>query len=518
MNKEALTNKPDSFYITTPIYYVNAEPHIGHTYTTVLADTLARFWRLYGKDVFFLTGTDEHGDKIMQVVKNKNADVKSYVDRVSGIFSSTFKELGFTYNRFIRTTDADHEQTVTDILQKVYDSGDIYFGEYGGYYCVGCERFYTEKEMVDGKCPDHQKPLEYISEKNYFFKMSRYQDWLIKYIKENPSFIEPERHRNKVLSFLKEPLSDLCISRPKSRLPWGISLPFDENYVTYVWFDALINYLTGIGYPDSPDFKKYWETAHHLTAKDILIPHAIYWPTMLKAIGLQPYKTLKVHGYWQVDETKMSKSLGNAVRPLDMKTKYGFEQFRYFLLREMSFGLDSSFSEELLVERINSDLANDLGNLVSRILGMSEKYLDGVVKKLDGYEGKLKDIAKSIAVELPKFMNNFRFRKAILKIWELVTAANSFVESSAPWTLNKEGKTQELAGVLYSLLESLRLLAVFLTPFMPETAEKINKKLGVSLKDRQTYTDLIEWGQLPDGIKINKGEGLFPRIEFSKNA
>jgi methionyl-tRNA synthetase len=503
----------EPFYITTPIYYVNAEPHIGHTYTTVLADTLARFWRLYGKDVYFLTGTDEHGDKVMQAAKAEGVEPKAYADRISGMFRSTFEEVGFTYDRFIRTTDADHEKVVTDILQKVYDAGDIYFGEYGGYYCVGCERFYTEKEMVDGMCPDHQKPLEYISEKNYFFKMSKYQNWLIKYIKDNPSFIEPERHKNKVLSFLKDPLSDLCISRPKKRLPWGISLPFDDNYVTYVWFDALINYLTGIGYPDGPDFVKYWKAAHHLTAKDILIPHAIYWPTMLKAMGLEPYKTLKVHGYWQVEKAKMSKSLGNVVRPLDMKKKYGFEQFRYFLLREMSFGLDSSFNEELLVERINSDLANDFGNLVSRVLGMTERYQNGVVKKVEGHEGKLPDVASSIANELPGLMQGFRFRKAMLKIWELVTAANAFVEESAPWALNKEGKTEELTGVLYALLESLRMLSVFLTPFMPRTCEKLRQKLGIELAENQVYADLVQWGQLPDGTKVTKGEALFPRVE-----
>jgi len=506
--------KKEPFYITTPIYYVNAEPHIGHTYTTVLADTLARFWRLYGCDVYFLTGTDEHGDKIMQAAKKEGVETQAYVDRIAGIFKSTFEELGFSNNRFIRTTDADHVKVVQGILQKVYDKGDIYFGSYGGYYCVGCERFYTEKEIVDGKCPDHQTELQYISEKNYFFKMSSYQDWLIKHIEQNPSFVEPEAHRNKVASFLSEPLGDLCISRPKERLPWGIPLPFDSNYVTYVWFDALINYLTAIGYPNGPNFRKYWDNCYHLIAKDILIPHAIYWPTMLKAMGAGPYKGLRVHGWWQVDETKISKSLGNVVRPLDMKAKYGFESFRYFLLREMSFGLDSSFNEELLVERINSDLANDFGNLVSRVLGMTEQYQDGIVHKVEGEEGRLQAISQDISEELPKLMEAFRFRKAILKIWELVTGSNAFVEESAPWVLNKEGKTDQLAGVLYSLLESLRLLSVFLTPFMPETCAKLRTKLGLQALDNAVgYNELVKWGRLKDGVKIEKGAALFPRIE-----
>jgi len=506
--------KKEPFYITTPIYYVNAEPHIGHTYTTVLADTLARFWRLYGCDTYFLTGTDEHGDKIMQAAKKEGIETQAYVDRIAGIFKSTFEELGFSNNRFIRTTDADHVKVVQGILQKVYDKGDIYFGSYGGYYCVGCERFYTEKEIVDGKCPDHQTELKYISEKNYFFKMSSYQDWLIKHIEENPTFIEPEAHRNKVASFLSEPLGDLCISRPKERLPWGIPLPFDSNYVTYVWFDALINYLTAIGYPDGPDFRKYWDNCYHLIAKDILIPHAIYWPTMLKAMGAGPYKGLRVHGWWQVDEAKISKSLGNVVRPLDMKAKYGFESFRYFLLREMSFGLDSSFNEELLIERINSDLANDFGNLVSRVLGMTEQYQDGIVKKVEVEEGRLQAISQDISEELPQLMEGFRFRKAILKIWELVTGSNAFVEESAPWVLNKEGKTDQLAGVLYALLESLRLLSVFLTPFMPETCAKLRTKLGLQALDNAVgYNELVKWGRLKDGVKIEKGAALLPRIE-----
>ena len=372
------------FYVTTPIYYVNASPHIGHAYTTIVADVLARFYRSRGYHTFFLTGTDEHGDKIAEAARKADITPQAYADRISAQFRELWPHLAITNDAFIRTTDPDHVRTVQLILQKVFDSGDIYFGQYEGYYCVGCERFYMETELVEGKCPDHQVAPEFRQESNYFFKMSRYQDWLISYIQDNPGFIRPERYRNEVLAFLREPLGDLCISRPKSRLTWGITLPFDENYVTYVWFDALINYVTGIGYPDGKNFKTFWPQSNHLIAKDIVKPHGIYWPTMLKAAGIAPYHHLNVHGYWNIDQSKMSKSLGNVVRPLDLKDKYGLDAFRYFLLRDMVFGLDSSFSEESLVQRLNSDLANDLGNLVSRVLTMALKYFDGKVPQTEG--------------------------------------------------------------------------------------------------------------------------------------
>ena len=309
---------PKSFYITTPIYYVNASPHIGHAYTTIVADVLARYHRMAGVNTFFVTGTDEHGDKIAEAAQKAGVTPQEYADKISAQFRSLCPELSITNDYFIRTTDSNHIETVRYILQKVYDSGDIYFGSYEGHYCVGCERFYMEKELIEGKCPDHQTKPEYRKESNYFFRMSKYQDWLINHIKENPDFIRPERYKNEALAFLRDPLEDLCISRPKTRLQWGITLPFDENYVTYVWFDALINYVTALDYPDGEKFKIFWPAAEHLIAKDILKPHGIYWPTMLKAAGIEPFRHLNVHGYWNLDQSKMSKSLGNIIRPLDL--------------------------------------------------------------------------------------------------------------------------------------------------------------------------------------------------------
>nr|HPR03980.1 methionine--tRNA ligase [Deltaproteobacteria bacterium] len=347
------------FYVTTPIYYVNARPHLGHVYTTVIADVLARFHKLLGEEVFFLTGTDEHGDKIMETARGLGTTPRALADENSQRFRDLWPLIQVENDRFIRTTEPEHVRTVQRILQEVYDRGDIYFGEYGGHYCTGCERFMTETEMVDGMCPIHQKPLTFVQEQNYFFRMEKYRPWLIDHIARNPDFIRPERYKNEVLGMLRDPIDDLCISRPKTRLSWGIELPFDKDYVCYVWFDALINYLTGIGYPDGERFGEFWSQAQHLVGKDILKPHAVYWPTMLKATGVEPYRNLNVHGFWNVDATKMSKSLGNVVDPLEMKDKYGVDAFRYFLVRDMVFGLDSNFSEEALIERYNADLAND---------------------------------------------------------------------------------------------------------------------------------------------------------------
>ena len=509
-------------YITTPIYYVNAEPHLGHAYTTIIADTYSRFRRLCGDDVRFQTGTDEHGDKIAEAASKQDVEPRQYADRISNMFRSTWPLLHCEPDYFIRTTDSNHIQTVQKILQDVYDRGNIYFDEYTGLYCRGCERFLTEKELVDGNCPDHQQPPQEIAEKNYFFRMSKYQQQLIDHIHAHPEFITPERYRNEVLSFLSEPLEDLCISRPKSRLTWGIELPFDKNFVTYVWFDALINYLTGIGYPDSEQFAKYWPVAEHLIAKDILKPHAIYWPTMLMAMGLKPYTRLHVHGYWNVNETKMSKSLGNVVRPKDMVDAFGVDPFRYFLLREMSFGLDASFSHEAIISRRNSDLANDIGNLYSRSAAMIQKYTGGRISEPSVFtdsDRELEQAAIDMLRQYRESMADFQFHRGLQAVWEVIGLANKYIVTNEPWVLAKSEETLgRLNTVLYELAEILRILTLVLRPVMPETAGKMAHGLGLDASD-PLVTSLSAggtWGALPPGTQMNSIEALFPRIEVVK--
>ena len=511
---------PKSFYITTPIYYVNASPHIGHAYTTIVADVLARYHRMAGVNTFFVTGTDEHGDKIAEAAQKAGVTPQEYADKISAQFRSLCPELSITNDYFIRTTDSNHIETVRYILQKVYDSGDIYFGSYEGHYCVGCERFYMEKELIEGKCPDHQTKPEYRKESNYFFRMSKYQDWLINHIKENPDFIRPERYKNEALAFLRDPLEDLCISRPKSRLQWGITLPFDQDYVTYVWFDALINYVTALDYPDGEKFKTFWPVAEHLIAKDILKPHGIYWPTMLKAAGIEPYRHLNVHGYWNSDQNKMSKSLGNVVRPLDLKDKYGLDAFRYFLLRDMVFGLDSNFSEEAFVQRLNSDLANDLGNLVSRTITMAVKYCDGKVPEINPQkkDSVLHEAARKAVTEVESSFNDMSLHKALIAIWDFINVTNKYIVENEPWTLGKDPANKEkLAAIMYNLLAALRAIAILLTPFIPQTAEKILRQIGVDESSTLDLASIRNDDALTAGSPLTRGESLFPRISQEKD-
>jgi methionyl-tRNA synthetase len=502
------------FYITTPIYYVNSRPHLGHVYTSVIADVLARFNRISGKNVFFLTGTDEHGDKIAQTAKKQGRPPRELVDENSALFRAILPEMSVENDRFIRTSEPDHVKVVQSILQKVYDSGDIYFGEYGGNYCLGCERFLTDSELENGKCPQHQTEPTHIKEKNYFFKMEKYRHWLIDHINANPDFIRPQRYRNEVLGMLREPLDDLCISRPKQRLSWGIDLPFDNDYVCYVWFDALINYLTGIGYPDGAHFNDYWGASQHLIAKDILKPHGVYWPTMLKAAGIEPYKNLNVHGYWNIDMAKMSKSLGNVVNPLDLKEKYGLDAFRYYLVRDMVFGLDSNFSEDAMIDRYNADLANDLGNLVNRSLGMLKKYYGGVIPETGEPENEediqMRDLALSAAVHYRSRMKSVEMQNALAATWSLVSGLNKYIDKSAPWTLVKTDQ-KRLAAVMYNIMEGIRFIAVMTYPVMPDASRKILAMIGT--EDNFDIDSLNVFGFMKGGVKTQEPRVLFPRVE-----
>ncbi|MFH0724962.1 MAG: methionine--tRNA ligase [Pseudomonadota bacterium] len=514
---------PDTFYITTPIYYVNARPHLGHAYTTIVADVASRFHSMKKQETFFLTGTDEHGDKIVRAAKKEGLSPRVYVDKISRLYQNLWPELNISNDAFIRTTDPGHIAVVEQILRGIYEKGDIYFSEYEGLYCYGCERFYTERELVDGKCPDHQTAPEIIKESNYFFRMSTYQDWLIDHIKANPDFIRPERYRNEVLSFLKEPLEDLCISRPKTRLQWGINLPFDDNYVTYVWFDALINYISALGYPNGSLYQKFWPSVQHVIAKDILKPHGIYWPIMLKSAGIPIYRHLNVHGYWNVDQSKMSKSIGNVVEPLNMAKDYGLDAFRYFLMREMSFGLDAGFSEEALVQRINSDLANDLGNLFSRVIAMAHKYFSGVVPMVEGGVEEelgfgLQAVAGKTVAEFEMAMDAFAFNRGMTTIWEFINILNKYIDTTAPWVLaKKKSSHKQLEAVIYNLLEGLRIISGLIYPVMPETAMKMQHHLGMDPTLLFYAIDRLKvWRLTQAGTQLPKSVVLFPRIDNKK--
>ncbi|MGI9952578.1 methionine--tRNA ligase [Moorellaceae bacterium AZ2] len=507
------------FYVTTPIYYPSDKLHIGHALTTTMADTLARYKRMRGYDVFFLTGSDEHGQKIQRKAREAGLEPLEYVDRIVATFRELWRRLDISYSDFIRTTEERHKKVVQDLFRRIYEKGDIYKSEYEGWYCTPCETFWTERQLQEGKCPDCGRPVELLREESYFFRMSKYADRLLQYIEEHPDFIQPPSRRNEMINFIKGGLEDLCVSR--TTFDWGIPVPVDPKHVIYVWFDALTNYISALGFGTENDdlFRKYWPAAVHLVGKDIVRFHTVIWPTILMAAGIELPRKVFGHGWLLVDGGKMSKSKGNVVDPMLLIDRYGSDAIRYFLLREMPYGGDGYYSEEALVHRLNSDLANDYGNLLSRTVSMIEKFCGGLIPAPAGEEPldrELKDLAARIPDEVDEALERFEFAHALSAIWQLINRANKYIEETAPWALARDPeKRPRLQTVLYNLAEAVRQATVMCSPFLPGVPRRVWEQLGIQhASHAQTWDSLKEWGGVPAGSRVKRGAPLFPRVEW----
>lgn len=509
-----------TFYITTPIYYPSDKLHIGHAYTTVASDAMTRYKKQRGYDAYFLTGTDEHGQKIQQRAQEAGKTPQEFVDGIVSGIKELWQLLDIQYDDFIRTTDERHVKVVQDIFKKIYEKGDIYKSEYSGWYCTPCETFFTERQLAEGHtCPDCGRPVEVAHEESYFFEMSKYADRWLEFIEANPDFIQPETRRNEMISFVKQGLEDLCVSR--TTFDWGIPVPIDSKHVIYVWFDALTNYISALGYgtDDDSKFRKYWPADIHLMAKDIIRFHAIIWPIILMAADIPLPKKVVAHGWLLMQDGKMSKSKGNVVDPVILAEKYGVDAIRFFLLREMAYGMDANYSEEALVNCINIDLANDYGNLLSRTTAMIEKFLGGVITPgTEGteFDAELIELAAATPENMARYMDKLDAANAISEIWKLVNKANKYVDAAAPWALNKAGETEKLKTVMYNLAEVLRQVTILISPVMPHIADRVWEQLGLTAETAGSDWTALEWGKLPAGTRIKRGEPLFPRIEWEK--
>jgi len=510
-----MQNQNNKFYVTTPIYYVNDRPHIGHAYTTILADVLARYHRLLNVPTFFLTGTDEHGQKVQQAAEKGGVTPQQHADTTVIRFQELWKKLEITNDDFIRTTEPRHKVVVQELFQHLYEKDEIYRAEYDGWYCVPCERFFMEKDLDNEACPDCKRPVERIRESNYFLRMSKYQEWLIQYIQAHPKFIQPDFRRNETLGFLRKKLNDLCVSRPKSRLSWGIELPFDKDFVAYVWCDALTNYISAVGYlSDEAKFKKWWPASYHLIGKDILTTHTVYWPIMLKAMGVEMPEAIFAHGWWLMGDSKMSKTTGNVVDPMAFVDKYGVDAFRYFLMAEMILGQDASFTEEAFIRRYNADLANDLGNMLSRLIKMISTYTGGILPE-PGESGEEELALRAAAVEAAGTMEttigNMRLDMGLTAVANVVRAANRYLEKKQPWTLAKQDDKRPLHTVLYTAAETLRIVSGLLYPVMPGKMAELRVILGIQ-EVVPDIRSLKVWGLLKPGTQLGEMQSLFPRI------